>query len=212
VDSISVSGAAPDCLAVFTDVAAAQSLATNSLTAGQHLVYTLAVTNLGPQPAASLVVTDIFPANAKFVSASLDGAFSNGQAVFSFPLLAANQGTNIVLTLAPVSGSAFTNFVSVVTVTPEITTANNSAVLVATQTNSPPPVISNIAINPDGGVSLDLVGAPGGTYILETATNLFPLDWQPVQTNTLGTNGLWQFSDPQVADLPQRFFRLKLAP
>lgn len=212
VDSVVVSNAPPDCLAVFTDLAVSQTLATNSFVAGQNLIYTLAVTNLGPQTAANLVVTDIYPVNAKFSSASAGGQFTPGQAVFAVNLLPAGTATNFTLTLVPISGSAFTNLVSVVTVTPEVTTANNSAVLVAAQTNSIPPMIGNIAINPNGSILLDLTGTPGVAYVLESATNLVPPDWQPVETNTLGTNGLWQFTDPQSADLPQRFFRLKLAP
>lgn len=212
VDSVSITDAASACLSVFTDIAASQSLATNSLQPGQNLVYTLSVTNLGPQPAANVVVTDVVPDNAAFVSASPGGTFSTGEAVFSVGTLAANAGTNFTLTLAPVSGSVFTNFVSVATVTPEITTANNSATLVSTQVIPVPPVISSIAINPDGGILINLTGTPGATYILESATNFPPAEWLPVDTNTLGTNSLWQFTDPQSAGFPQRFFRLKQVP
>ena len=58
---------------------------------------------------------------------------------------------------------------------------------------------------------LDLGGASGCTYVLETTTNLFaPGDWLPVATNTLDTNGVWQFTDTQATNFPQRFYRLKL--
>jgi hypothetical protein len=75
------------------------------------------------------------------------------------------------------------------------------------------PTIIGVGNNPNGSVTLSLGGAPGDTYVLEATTNLFPPDdWQPVATNTLGTNGLWQFTDPEAADFSLRFFRLKLEP
>jgi hypothetical protein len=77
-------------------------------------------------------------------------------------------------------------------------------------TNTTPQIFS-LAVNPDGSVALKLGGAPGHSYILETRTNFtLPGDWQPIATNLLGTNGVWQFSDPQATNLQQRYFRLKL--
>jgi hypothetical protein len=74
------------------------------------------------------------------------------------------------------------------------------------------PTIIGVGNDSNGGVTLNLGGAPGDTYVLEATTNLVsPTCWQPVATNTLGTNGLWQFTDPQVIHFPQRFYRLKLA-
>ena len=62
-------------------------------------------------------------------------------------------------------------------------------------------------------MTLNLGGAPGDTYVLETTTNLVPpASWQPVATNTLGTNGVWQFTDTAATNFPQQFYRLKLAP
>jgi hypothetical protein len=74
------------------------------------------------------------------------------------------------------------------------------------------PTIIGVGHGSNGSVTLSLGGAPGDTYVLETATNLLlPVGWQPMATNVLDTNGLWQFTDPQVMNFPQRFYRLKLA-
>jgi subtilase family serine protease len=74
------------------------------------------------------------------------------------------------------------------------------------------PTIIGVGNGSNGSVTLSLGGAPGDTYVLEATTNLIsPSAWQPLATNTLGTNGLWQFTDPRVMDFPQRFYRLKLA-
>jgi hypothetical protein len=57
---------------------------------------------------------------------------------------------------------------------------------------------------------LNLTGEPGQTYVLEATTNLTsPVIWLPMATNTLGTNGLWQFTDPQSPYFTQRFFQLE---
>ena len=88
----------------------------------------------------------------------------------------------------------------------------SSTSAVATLTvNLIPPAISAVAANPDGSFNLDLAGSPGYSYILEATTNLFPANWLPIATNTLDTNGVWQFTDPSAANFPFQFYRLKLA-
>ncbi len=73
-----------------------------------------------------------------------------------------------------------------------------------------PPTISGVAANPDGSFSLTLTGTPGYTYVLETSSDLTsPANWQPVATNTPGTNGVWQFSDAQAVNFQQRFYRIR---
>lgn len=372
VDSVVITDSSSSCLTVLTDVAVSQSIAASSLTPGQNLIYTLAITNLGPQSAANLVVTDTVPANTVFVSASSGGTFSAGNVLFNVGTLAANAVTNFTVTLSPGAASIFTNLVSAGTVTPEISLANNQASLtssqftgVAAQTVSPPvsqivecggnaffsltvtgtppltiqwsldglpipdatnttlsltnvhmpnhtvayavtnsygstnnsvlltvqdsfapvitllgsnplvltvgssyvdpgatafdgcagsvpaiasgvvntgitgtntvtytatdgngntntatrtvivldptPLISGVATIGSGGLVLNLGGAPGFTYVLETTTNLIPTAWLPFATNTLGTNGLWQFTDADATNFMQRFYRLKLA-
>ena len=71
--------------------------------------------------------------------------------------------------------------------------------------------ITSVVANASGSVTLDLTAAPGFTYILERTVNLVPPLWLPVATNTLGTNGVWQFTDAQAANFQQGFYRLKLA-
>jgi hypothetical protein len=79
-------------------------------------------------------------------------------------------------------------------------------------TNTIPSIIG-VGNGSNGSITLSLAGAPGDTYVLEATTNLIsPGVWQPVATNTLDTNGLWQFTDPEAANFSLRFFRLKLGP
>jgi uncharacterized repeat protein (TIGR01451 family) len=145
VDTVTITDFVSNCLSVFTDLAASQSLATNSLQPGQNLIYTLTVTNLGPQFAANVVFTDTVPANATFVSASPGYTNSASKVVWPVGMLPVNASTNFILTLAPAAGNVFTNLVSVGTVTPETSTVNNTASLVATQVV---PVPAGISVGP----------------------------------------------------------------
>lgn len=58
---------------------------------------------------------------------------------------------------------------------------------------------------------LRLIGVPNRTGIIEATTNL-PSGWSPVFTNTISTNGNFDFMDNQSTNLPQRFYRGVAAP
>jgi arabinogalactan endo-1,4-beta-galactosidase len=74
------------------------------------------------------------------------------------------------------------------------------------------PIIGSVAANRDGSFTLDLSGAPGNTYVLETATNLpSVITWQPIATNLIDNSGVWQFTDTQAVNFQQQFYRLVLA-
>ncbi len=196
VDSISITGAmvTANCLSVFTDIAAGQSLATNSLNAGQNFIYTITVTNLGPQAAANVMVTDTVPAHATFVSASPGYSYLAGQVVWPVGMLPVAASTNFTLTLSPAGGNVFTNIASVGTITPEISIANNTATLVSTQAVSVPAGISagpvgqtvqcgsnatfSVAVTGTAPLSIQWIldGLPvtGATNAIFSLTNLHP--------------------------------------
>ena len=78
-------------------------------------------------------------------------------------------------------------------------------------TNTIPSIIG-LGNGANGGVTLSLSGAPGHTYVLEATSNLLsPGGWLPLFTNTLGTNGVWSFTDTQATNYPIQFYRLMLA-
>jgi hypothetical protein len=75
------------------------------------------------------------------------------------------------------------------------------------------PLITGVVPTNSASILLELAGAPGFTYVLEASVDLTTAAaWSPIATNTVGTNGLWQYTDHHVAEVPQRFFRLKLLP
>jgi|GEM_PF-454026 len=166
VDTISITDgvATPNCVPVIADLAVNQTLASISLQTGQNLVYTLAVTNLGPQSAANVIVTDAVPANVTLISASPGYTYTAGQLVWPVGILQANASTNLTVTLTPVAANVFTNLLSAVTVTPEFSTANISSTLISTQTVSVPasigvgPVSQSIQCGSNGIFSVAVSG------------------------------------------------------
>ena len=75
------------------------------------------------------------------------------------------------------------------------------------------PIITSVALNPDGSFRLNLTGATGYTYVVESAASLgVSGSWLPLNTNTLGTNSVWHFDDEQATNFPHRFYRVKLVP
>ncbi len=117
--------------------------------------------------------------------------------------------TNSTLTLSNLAESAAGNYFAVANANGGATT---SAVVTLT-VNLYPPAISTGVFSFNGGLNLNLSGSPGHSYILEATTNLLPTgNWLPLATNTLGTNGVWSFTDSTATNIPFQFYRLKLAP
>jgi hypothetical protein len=88
----------------------------------------------------------------------------------------------------------------------------SSTSAVATLTvNVVPSSIATVAENADHSVTLGLSGAVGGTYVVDATTNILG-GWVPIATNTMGTNGAAQFTDPEAANFQQRFYRLRAGP
>ena len=78
-------------------------------------------------------------------------------------------------------------------------------------TNTVPSIVG-VGSGSNGSVTLSLAGAPNHTYVLEATTNLLPpANWLPLNTNALGTNGIWQFTDMDATNFSHRFYRLKLS-
>jgi hypothetical protein len=109
------------------------------------------------------------------------------------------------LTLFNVSTNSAGNYWLVVT-----NAYGSSTSTVATLTVVLPPTIAGIAAAAGGGITLQLGGSPGVTYVLESKSDLgSPAGWSPVATNMFDLTGLWQFTDPQATNSPQKYYRLR---
>jgi subtilisin family serine protease len=70
--------------------------------------------------------------------------------------------------------------------------------------------VASIPATNGGPFQLRISGGLNRTCVVEAATNL--ASWSPVFTNTTSTNGTFDFTDEQSANLSQRFFRATASP
>jgi len=88
-----------------------------------------------------------------------------------------------------------------------------SAELNFSTASNAPPVFTNSSISADHfSFTLTGIGTANQTDILWMATNLTqPLTtWLPIATNITGTNGVFSFTDGQISNFAQRFYRVTL--
>ncbi len=106
-----------------------------SVNAGDTIIYTVEVVNVGPSDAASIVITDTLPGTGTFVSASDSGVESAG--VVTWPTIgtvAANDTVAYTVTfVAPASGS-ITNVSAVTSATADPDGSNNTSSVVTSIT------------------------------------------------------------------------------
>ncbi len=135
--------------------------------------------------------------------------FLTNGVVFDTESLVAGQAVSASLAVLPLG----TNFITALYSGDASDQPSSNTLSQITTFVDPVPQFVHVVGNPDGSVTFNLFGAPGHAYILEATPDLLlPDGWQPVATNVLGTNGAWQFTDQQVTNFSQRFFRLRLGP
>jgi hypothetical protein len=106
------------------DLVVVQSGPTSGI-AGSNLVFTVSVTNRGPQAATSVMVTNQLASGFNFVSASAAGANSGGTVTWNFASLPVNGVTNLTVTVFAAEGGAFTNIASGAPSLTDTNAANN---------------------------------------------------------------------------------------
>ena len=123
---------------------------------------TVSVTNLGPQTASNVVVSDTLPAGLTFVSASGGGVSNNGIVTWTIPSLASTATTNFGLVLKASTVGRFTNAVTTTATTSDPYSANNASLTIIAATNIPP-LADNLSVStPDGTAkSITLTGSDG---------------------------------------------------
>jgi len=104
-----------------------------STSSGANLSYTITVTNNGPSPAASVVLTDVIPANTTFVSMNQTGgtpAFNcsgTTTVTCTAATMTSGQSATFNLTVLVNTGPSAVNTATVSSATLDLTPANNSA-------------------------------------------------------------------------------------
>jgi Alginate lyase/Immunoglobulin domain len=141
------------------------------------------------------------------------GASGNGLLSYQWWLNATNLltgATNSSLIITNVSATNAGNYIVVVgDNTPSFNSVTSS---VATLTVNIPvqPVISSLNLSADRRTfALGGTGATNQAYVLLSAPSLSPpVVWTPVTTNNADSNGVFHFTDSQVTNFTQRFYRV----
>lgn len=121
------------------DLLVTQSASPSPALTGSNITYTTTVTNNGPSPAESVVVTDNLPMNTTFVSCATTGGVCGGSGnnrSVSIPSIATSTSVTITL-IARVDcsladGAMLSNTATVSATTPDQVLVNNSATLTTT--------------------------------------------------------------------------------
>ena len=76
------------------------------------------------------------------------------------------------------------------------------------QSTLQPPQTLTANLGAGSNFILNLTGLPNQSYVLQSATNLTPpVQWRSVLTNPADGNGVWQFTDTNIAGVPARYYR-----
>ena len=177
-----------------------------SVFVGDPFTYSITVTNMGTASATNVVVSDVLPAGATFVSASSGG--TNNAGVVSWPTLTNfvnGARTNYTVTItAPVSGS-LTNIVYSTAITADPDPSNNNGATAATQAVTP--VYKFLSLTGQllpGGFQVDFNTFSNTLYSIQASTNL--VDWSTLTTANSG-DGHVIYLDSDSTNYPQRFYR-----
>ncbi|MDP9343279.1 MAG: hypothetical protein M3Q23_14545 [Actinomycetota bacterium] len=124
------------------------------VTVGANLTYTATVTNLGPDPASAVSLSDTLPSSVTFVSATPTQGACTGISTVTCPLgpLASGGSATVTIVVSPQVVKAISNQATVTSPTGDPTTANNTGMqtttvnprrpdLVVTNTDFPDPVL-----------------------------------------------------------------------
>ena len=152
------------------DLVVAQSGPASGI-AGANLVFTVAVTNLGPTTATNVVVTNQIATSYTFVSAAANGVTNGNLVTWTIPVLPANGATNFTVTLFAVEGGTFTNTASGISTTPDLSAANNNGSLTNAQVVTTVSASADVAVFKTGTTSV-LAGGTVNYSII--ATNFGP--------------------------------------
>ena len=156
----------------------------------QPFMFTITVSNNGPDPSTGVILTDTIPTNSAFVSSSA-GTFSNGALTDAIGTLAAGQQVVVTITVNPIStAGAFTNTAFVTGDALETQPLNNTSTTTGSVANS-----ADLTVVLTPSATIVPVGTPF-TYIL-----------------TVGNNGPSTTNDTTVTvNLPSSYTNITVSP
>jgi len=181
-----------------------------SVTAGNELIYSLAVHHSGECEGTGVVVTNRLPPGVQFVTAeSTQGtwAYADGMVTFHLGHVISASISEMKITVVPTQAGTITNLATVRLNGPEVTTEDNSASVITKVEGSLEPTLALLRMK-NGSFQVFATGPAGHRYVLETSADL--VNWSPL-TSLDNTNGTIQFLDSPV-NLQRRFYRVLIGP
>lgn len=184
------------------DLAITMTNVTSGVIAGGSTTIGLTVTNLGPNAAAGIVVTNTLPANFQLLSFTPTNAltsFTNGVLAWTIGALTNNSSTQLLATVRPTLGGTSNLIATVTASTADPNTTNNTVTTSMTveeilSTNAT--VIVQVAqqFNPQTGLMEEIVRVQNTDTIDFPAVRLFVIGlgtnrlYNAAGTNNIGTN------------------------
>jgi len=167
------------------DLKLTASAAPEPVGVGSNLVYSLAISNAGPNAASGVVVSNQVPISVSFVSATGGATPSSGILLVNLGSLATGAVTNAQVTVQPTAAGKLTNLFQVFATTADPVLTNNSATVISTITNAP--TVSgkvDVALSITAAPNPVCVGSPL-TYLLTVTNNSSTTATGVVVTNFL---------------------------
>lgn len=138
------------------DVEVTKTAAPNPVTQGSPLIYTVTITNHGPELAQTVSLTDTLPSGVSFEFVTI----TQGSCAIAIPLLVCELGSispdesvSVTIRVRPNVLGVVTNNVIVATTSTDPHPDNNAASTTTTITRAPEPVPTNVQVSRDGPVS-----------------------------------------------------------
>jgi uncharacterized repeat protein (TIGR01451 family) len=186
-------------------LAASMIHAPDPVYSGDYLNYLITITNLGPDDATSVVLTDTLPAGVAYSSTTLSqgtSSVSGGTVTCNLGTIGVGATATATVRVIAETPGIIVNTATVTTASTDLyladsTTANNATVLIA-------PIAFLEVTNYPSGLQLTLQGQSSQTYGIQVSTNL--IAWTTLSTKTAGINGAFTFTDTGT-NLPARFYR-----
>ncbi len=178
VDTISLKDAYYSCCGDSASLSVTQSAAPSPFVVVQNGTYIITVSNIGPDLAAGVVITDTLPSQVTFVSASPGCVYSNGVIVCPIGVIASGGFGSVSVTVQAQQVGVITNTVVAATITPTSGSGNNTAINVTTVGALP-------AISAPPSNVVAVAGASVTFQVVATGTPPFSYQWYFDSTNAI---------------------------
>jgi sugar lactone lactonase YvrE len=83
---------------------------------------------------------------------------------------------------------------------------STATVTIVPLASSAPVLPAKLGSSAHGSANITFYALPSYTVVVQTTTNLLA-PWRTISTNTMGTNGMWMFTDPDATN-PQQYYRI----